>query len=285
MLYKWQDFLFSFEYKIIKIVFFFPQCSTGLPILLSPLIKLAIGRIVFHGMKKNKHEVLNTHTKKIYTEWISFSYKIKIWSFGEMTFFFFFKFLCQMTGLWAWGSGELHLQKWKSRFMGSMQSNSRPGDERCQSRHRKPGLPGALIWGRWWTRIHSRCPGLQVRRQDRQHGLWLERGTTEVRKVMEPAGLRLVKLRVRPALSLEMHSYKQNKNMKLDRICLKANEQAVETVLFLFYYLLEILFSEQCVSSERYSNVISRVHINSFSGNFLFLIVVFLKSLGHEEFA
>lgn len=103
--------------------------------------------------------------------------------------------------------------------------------------------------------------------------------------MMEPAGLRLVKLRVRPALSLEMHSYKQNKNMKLDRICLKANEQAVETVLFLFYYLLEILFSEQCVSSERYSNVISRVHINSFSGNFLFLIVVFLKSLGHEEFA
>lgn len=31
--------------------------------------------------------------------------------------------------------------------------------------------------------------------------------------------------------------------------------------------------------------MISRVHVNSFSGNFLFSVVVFLKSLGHEEFA
>lgn len=72
--------------------------------------------------------------------------------------------------------------------------------------------------------------------------MWHHRGIT---KVMEPVGLSLVMLLVKPALSLEIHRYKLNKNKKINIICLKPNEQAVEIILLLFYYLLERLFNMQ----------------------------------------
>lgn len=65
----------------------------------------------------------------------------------------------------------------------------------------------------------------------------------------------------------------------------KTNEQAVKIVLFLFYYWLERLCNTQMYFFQESPLVILRVYVNSFSGNFLFSVVVFLKSLGHEEFA
>lgn len=68
--------------------------------------------------------------------------------------------------------------------------------------------------------------------------IWCQKGN----KRDEACGCERVKLLVEPALSSEIHRYKQKKNKKLNIICiyihtycLKPNERAVKITLFLFY--------------------------------------------------
>lgn len=158
---------------------------------------------------------IQTHTHT-HTEWISFSYKT--WSFSKMIFFF----LNSCAQWMAYEHGDRPTIIWRNEkpATGSTPSDPRAENKGCQGRSRKPGLQLCSLASEEVREFRAGArasrSGIGTSSTGPVVEMWHRKGNQRD----EACRCELGKLLVEPALSSEIHRYKQKKNKKLNIICI-----------------------------------------------------------------